>query len=215
MDFDKDKFRTLISVYTSLFTPANAIRQELEEGEFVEQLVEDFNLNPTDTNPFRTRQYNLMAHTNALTDYQNFLMQQMHAMLKQIGFEGEDPNDYHIPCDMARMKDIWEKLSRDSGRFEPYISNDITPKKKRPSTWSELAFDTPSREAIQVRAELEDIPDPNTKIEDLLMDTAIRTLPHQEARSFATDVQVAFKTAPEPGDVQKIFDIIEQKKNSA
>lgn len=109
---DIKKFRNLLQAYMTLFSPAAMIRGELEEGEFVNDLLQNFDINPLDTNPFRNRQYNLMAHTHAITDMQNFLLEHTQAMLKELGFTGSDLNEHKIPCDLVEMRRIWDAISK-------------------------------------------------------------------------------------------------------
>ena len=205
MAFDFKQFQTLIQLYTSLFMPAGSIRKELEEGEFVGELIENFNLNPLDDNPFRTRQYNLMAHTNAVTDFQNFLMKNMHAMLKEMGFEGQDPNDYHVPCDMNRMREIWEGLDEGyRAQSHQWIDGKRVDDPKG-GKWAQLAFDADSSDLI----------DGSDPIEEAMKD-ADRTRQWQDMYSSVStqeDLLTRYKAAgvstPDPHEgVRKIVNML-------
>lgn len=144
MTFDIKKFQTLMDVYSSLFAPAALIKQEIEDSgaitEYPEEVIGiDSPIAKTDF-PFQSRQVNLLSHVNVITDFQNFIMQKTHRMMKDFGSTDTILDNYDTE------EGHWFKLAFDKPRTstradfdDPTVSTEEIHKAMIDSEYTEYA----------------------------------------------------------------------------
>jgi hypothetical protein len=106
--FNPKQFYSCLETYSSLFDAVSNIRKELDAY----READPESLNKIE----KKRIESLVEHMKAFTDFQSFLMQQTHKMIKTCGYEGASPNPPMIPCDMKEMTRIWKAIEED-GEF--------------------------------------------------------------------------------------------------
>lgn len=105
-EFNYDKFYKLIEAYSAIFPSVRQVELELAGVSNLPNPSLDIFTN----DPREQREHALSCHLSSFTDMQNFLMKQIHGMLKEAGYKGFSADEMMFPFNVDKAAKIWDAI---------------------------------------------------------------------------------------------------------